>query len=105
MQITIDLPDTLTEKIQDTWSNLPQKILANLVLDAFKDGLINFDELRDMLNFFSNAEFQEFLKQKNMLHSGGILNLYGACADIDFAEDDLGIYDDIDDDLVGVVNE
>ncbi len=40
-----------------------------------------------------------------MLHSGGILNLYGACADIDFAEDDLGIYDDMDDDLVGVVNE
>ena len=72
--------------------------MANLVLDAFKDSLIDFDEMKDMLNFFSDTDLQEFLKQKNMLHSGGILNLYGACADIDFAEDDLGIYDDMDDD-------
>ena len=45
MQITIDLPDNLTDKIPDEWGNLSQKILANLVLDAFKDGLIDFDEM------------------------------------------------------------
>ncbi|MBF2008674.1 hypothetical protein ACF3DV_04855 [Chlorogloeopsis fritschii PCC 9212] len=105
MQITIDLPDKLTEKIQDKWGNLPQKILANLVLDAFRDGLIDFDELKDMLNFFSDAELKEFLKQKNMLHSAGILNFYGACPDLDIVEDDLGISDDMDDDLIGVFDE
>jgi hypothetical protein len=47
--------------------------------------------MKDMLNFFSDTDLQEFLKQKNMLHSQGILNLYGACADIEFKEDDLGI--------------
>lgn len=99
MQITIDLPDKLTEKIQQQWGNLPQKILANLVLDAFRDGLIDFDEFKDMLNFFSDAELKEFFQQKNMLHSAGILNLYGACPDLDVVEDDLEIADEIDDDL------
>ncbi|MGL5132917.1 MAG: hypothetical protein ACRC78_10345 [Planktothrix sp.] len=91
MQITIDLPDNLTDKIPEEWGNLSQKILAIIVLDAFKDGLIDFKEMKDMLNFFSETEFNEFLKQKNMLHSQGILNLYGACPDLDFVEDDLGI--------------
>ncbi|MFB2934289.1 hypothetical protein ACE1B6_03345 [Aerosakkonemataceae cyanobacterium BLCC-F154] len=105
MQVTIDLPDKLTEKIQDQWGNLPQKIIANLVLDAFREGLIDFDELKDMLNFFSDSELKEFLKQKNMLHFGGILNLYGACNDLDFVEDELGISDEMDDDLIGVFDE
>lgn len=105
MQITIDLPDKLTEKIQGQWGNLPQKILANLILDAFRDGLIDFDELKDMLSFFSDAELQDFLRQKNMLHSAGILNLAGACPDLELVEDDLGISDDIDDDLSGVFDE
>jgi hypothetical protein len=77
----------LTDKIPEEWGNLSQKILANLVLDAFKDGLIDFDEMKDMLNFFSDTDFKEFLKQKNMLHSGGILNLSGACADVEFPPD------------------
>lgn len=105
MQITIDLPDKLTEKIQGEWDNLSQKILANLVLDAFQDGLIDFDELKDMLNFFSDAELNDFLRQKNMLHSAGLLNLAGTRPDLELVEDDLGISDDIDDDLIGVFDE
>ena len=96
MQITINVPDNLIDKIQDKLGDLSQKVIASLVLDAFKDGLIDFNEMKDMLNFFSDAEFQEFLKQKNMLHSQGILNLSGACPDLDFVEDDLGISDDSD---------
>ncbi len=105
MQININLPDKLTEKVQDKWGNLQQKIIANLVKDAFREGLIDFDELKELLNFFSDAELMEFFQQNNMLHSKGILNLYGTCADLDFVEDELGICDDMDDDLVGVFNE
>ena len=39
---------------------------------------------------------KKFLIQNNILHSAGLLNLYGACADIDFATDD---------DLIEVINE
>ena len=105
MQVTIDLPDKLTAKILDKWGDLSQKILTNLVLEAFRDGLINFDELKDLLDFASDAELKEFLKQKNILHSAGLLNLYGACTDIDFAMDDLGISPETDDDLIGIFDE
>ena len=105
MQITIDLPDNLTAKIENKWCNLQQKIIANLVLDALREGLIDFQEMKVMLNFFSETELQEFLKQKNMLHTKAILNLADVCADIDLVEDELGISEEMDDDLIGVFNE
>ena len=105
MQLTINLPEQLTEKIGEQWGDLQQKIIANLVLDAFQEGLINFEELKEILNFFSDAEVKEFLKQNNRLHSGGILNLYGACPDLDFVEDELGISDDIDEALIEVIDD
>ncbi|MBD2343669.1 hypothetical protein [Anabaena subtropica] len=105
MQVTIDLPDKLTEKIINKWGNLPQTIINNLVLEAFREGLINFDELNELLNFASDTELKDFLKQKNILHSAGLLNLYGTCADIDFATDELGISPETDDDLIGVFDE
>ncbi|MTJ48350.1 hypothetical protein [Dolichospermum sp. UHCC 0259] len=105
MQVTIDLPDKLTTKIINQWGNLPQKILNNLVLEAFRERLIDFEELKDLLNFPSDTELKEFLIQNNILHSAGLLNLYGTCADIDFATDDEGIYPETDDDLIEVINE
>lgn len=91
MQLTINLPEKLTERIGDKWGNLQQKIVANLLLDALKEGLITFNELKEMLDFFSDAELKEFLREEDMLHSGGLLNLYGACPDLDLVEDDGGI--------------
>ena len=105
MQLTINLPEGLTEKTGYRLENLPQKIVANLVLDALKEGSITFDELKEMLDFFSDAELKEFLREKSMLHSGGLLNLYGACPDLDFVEDDGGISDGMDDDSMGVFDE
>ncbi len=105
MQVTIDLPDKLTEKLINKWGNLPQTIINNLVVEAFREGLINFEELNELLNFASDTELKDFLKQKNILHSAGLLNLYGTCADIDFATDELGISPETDDDLIGVFDE
>lgn len=105
MQVTIDLPDKLTEKLINKWGNLPQTIINNLVVEAFREGLINFEELNELLNFASDTELKDFLKQKNLLHSAGLLNLYGTCADIDFATDELGISPETDDDLIGVFDE
>jgi hypothetical protein len=105
MQITIDLPNKLAEKIQGEWGNLSQKIIASLALDAFLEGLINFDDLKEMLNLSSNDELKEFFKQKNMLHSGGLLNLAGACPELELVVDELGISDDMDDDLIVVFDD
>jgi len=105
MQLTINLPDQFTEKIGDQWGDLQQKIITNLVLNALKEGLINFDEFKEMLNFFSDAELKKFLEKNNMFHSRGILNLSGTCPDLEFVEDELDIYDDIDETLIEVIDE
>jgi hypothetical protein len=41
----------------------------------------------------------------NMLHSSGLINLSGSCADIDFDGDGWGISDEMDDDMIGVFDE
>ncbi|MEC4818885.1 MAG: hypothetical protein SAK29_37270 [Scytonema sp. PMC 1069.18] len=105
MQLIINLPDKLTQRFQDKWGDLSQKILDKLVLEAFLEGLINFDEFREMLSFKYDVDFQAFLSANIPLHNSGLLNLAGSCADIDFTVDELGICDEIDDDLVGVFDE
>ncbi len=105
MQITMNLPDKLTERVQDKWGDLSQKKLDKLVLEAFLEGLINFDEFREMLGFKNDVDFKAFLSANIPLHTSGLLNLAGSCADIDFTIDDLGIDDEMDDDLIGVFDE
>lgn len=105
MQITIDFPDKFTQRIQDKWGDLSQKVLDKLVLEAFLEGLINFDEFREILGFDNDTSLKNFLSANIPLHSSGLLNLAGSCADIDFTVDNLGICDEMDDDLVGVFDE
>ncbi len=105
MQITVNLPDTLVDKIEDKWGNLSRKILRDLVLSAFRDGLIDLDELKEMLDIGDEADLNEFFRQNNMLHSSELINLSGSCADIDFDDDGGGISDEMDDDMMGVFDE
>ena len=105
MQVTIDLPDKLTDEVQKQWGDLSRWILSHLLLDAMKTGLITFDEFKELLNFNSEEELNTFLRQNNMLHAGGLLNLAGSCADIDFDIDDLDDINKIDADLVGAFDE
>ena len=105
MQITINLPEGLTEKIGDKWGNLQQKILEKLILEAFLEGLINFDDLRENLGLKDDADIKAFLSANLPLHNSGLLNLAGSCADIDFNIDDFAISDQLNENLVGVSNE
>jgi hypothetical protein len=63
MQVTIDLPDMLTDKILDKWGDLPQRILTNFVLDAFGDRLIDFDELKELLAFKEKGYSEEEIEK------------------------------------------
>ena len=105
MQVTINLPEKLTERIGDKWGNLQQKVLEKLILEAFLEGLINFDDLRETLDLKDDADLKAFLSANIPLHNSGLLNLAGSCADIDFNVDDVAIYDQFNENLVGVSNE
>ena len=99
MQITIDLPDNLTDKIQDNLGNLSQKVLNKLAIEAFLEGFINFDEFRQMLGFKNDTDLKAFLLANLPVHSSGLLNLAGSCADIDITIDEQGIFEEIDNDF------
>ncbi len=105
MQVTINLPEKVREKIQSKWDDLSQKIIEKLILEAFLEGLINFDEFKEVLNLNNNVDLKAFLVANIPLHSSGLLNLAGSCADLDLITDNLGISDEIDNDLIGAVNE
>ena len=47
MQITIDLPDNLTDKIQDKLEDLSQKVLNTLAIEAF---LVFWKDLLILMN-------------------------------------------------------
>lgn len=104
MQITINLPDKLTEEVQKQTGDVSGWIVKNLVLEAMKTGLITFDEFKDLLIFNSEDELNAFLRQNNLLHDGGLLNLAGSCADIDFDIDDLESINKISEDISGKVD-
>lgn len=101
MQVIVNIPEMLTERVKDKWGDLSVKIVNSLVLKAFQDGLIDFKELREMLHFADEEDFKAFLRDNNMLHDSGLLNLYGSCSDIDFADNSLGISED----MIGEFNE
>lgn len=91
MKITVDLPDRLTEKIADFWQDVPGKVVNTLLVSAFRDRLISFEELWEMLALKSDREKRLFLQREQVLHTGGLLNLYGTCANLSIEVDDAGI--------------
>jgi len=105
MEVIVNVPDKLREKIGNQWGDLPTKIIRNLVLMAFRDGLIELSELREMLCLKDEDDFTNVLKENHLLHNSGLLNLYGSCQDIDFADPDLGIIDDLDSEVIGAFDE
>jgi predicted HTH domain antitoxin len=66
MQITIELPDKLTAKMQDKWGNIPKKILTNILLEAYQNQLISTAELGEMLNLSTRLEVHQFLKDNGI---------------------------------------
>jgi hypothetical protein len=105
MEVIVNVPDKLREKVGNQWGDLRTKIVSNLVLMAFRDGLIELEELREMLCLRDEDDFTAFLRDNHLLHNSGLLNLYGSCQDIDFADDGLGIVEDLDSEMIGAFDE
>ena len=58
-----------------------------------------------MLDLGDEADLKTFFQHNYLLHSSGLLNLFGCCSDIEFASEFAGISDEIDDHLAGAFNE
>lgn len=66
MEITIELPDKLTAKIQEKWGNISQKLLNNLAIEAYQNQLISTSEVGEMLNLSNRLEVHQFLKENGI---------------------------------------
>jgi hypothetical protein len=64
MQITIELPDNIGDRLQLKSPNLSRRILELIVADNYRQGKIGAGEVRRFLNFSSRWETYEFLKRE-----------------------------------------
>lgn len=63
MQITIELPDDIAQRLAQTVDNLPQRALTSLVIEAYRDELLTHAEVGRILNLSSRWDVDAFLKQ------------------------------------------
>ena len=75
MQITIEVPEEIGQQLQQSWQNLPQKLLEVLALEAYKSGIMTSAQIQDLLHLSSRWETEAFLKDSRV--------------DLDYTEKDL----------------
>ncbi|MGL6339206.1 MAG: UPF0175 family protein, partial [Waterburya sp.] len=66
MEITVNLPDKLTEKIGEQWGDLSKKVVDSLALEAYKSKIISTAELGEILGFSSRLEIHDFLQKSGV---------------------------------------
>lgn len=63
MQITIEIPDAIAQRLDQTWGSLSRRFLEVIIADAYHGGKINTAEVRQILNLPSRLETHAFLKR------------------------------------------
>jgi hypothetical protein len=63
MQITIEIPDAIAQRMTQRWEVLPRKVLETLVAEAYKTEVITHAEVGRILQIPSRYEIDGFLKQ------------------------------------------
>ncbi|XWK88981.1 MAG: UPF0175 family protein [Phormidium sp.] len=64
MQITLELPDDIANKLQLQRTNICRRVLELIAADYYRQGRIGAGEVHRMLNFSSRWETYQFLKQE-----------------------------------------
>ncbi len=63
MEITIQLPDPLAERLRGSWQDLPRHALEALAADAYRQGVLTGAEVQELLGIRSRYELDGFLKR------------------------------------------
>jgi hypothetical protein len=63
MQIMIEIPDVIAQRMMQRWEILPQKVLEALVAEAYKAEIVSHAEVGRILQIPSRYEVDGFLKQ------------------------------------------
>ena len=63
MQIEIEIPEELGQKLEAQWGDISQRMLVLLVIEAYRSGLITSAQIQSLLNLSSRWEVEELLKR------------------------------------------
>ncbi|MBD2180187.1 UPF0175 family protein [Aerosakkonema funiforme] len=63
MQITVEIPDEIAERLEQTRGSLSRRLLEIIIADAYHCGKVNTAEVRQILNLPSRLETHAFLKR------------------------------------------
>ncbi len=63
MQITIEIPDEIAQRLDQTKGSLSRRLLEFIIADAYHCGKINTAEVRQILQLPSRLETHAFLKR------------------------------------------
>ena len=69
MKITIEVPDEIAQRLDQTQENLSRRLLEIIVADAYNSGKLNTAEVGQILKFPSRLQTHAFLR-----HMGVYLN-------------------------------
>lgn len=63
MQITVEIPDEIAERLDNTGESLSRRLLEVIIADAYCYGKVNTAEIGKILNLSSRLETHVFLKR------------------------------------------
>ncbi|NJP08106.1 MAG: UPF0175 family protein [Leptolyngbyaceae cyanobacterium RU_5_1] len=63
MQITIDVPDNVAQRLSAEWGDVSHRLLEILVAEAYRSGIITAPEVCQILQLPSRLETHTFLKR------------------------------------------
>jgi Uncharacterised protein family (UPF0175) len=62
MEVTVQIPDDIANRMTEGGSDLPRRALEALVAEEFRHGHLNKPDLRRLLGFETSYEIDGFLK-------------------------------------------
>lgn len=63
MQITLEIPDAIGQRLDRSWGNISQKLLEVFVIESYRSGAISTAEVGHLLQLPSRLETHAFLKR------------------------------------------
>lgn len=63
MQIIVEIPDPIAQRLDRAWGNISRRLLEMIVADAYCCGEVSTAEVRQILQLQSRQETHAFLKR------------------------------------------
>ena len=63
MQITIEVPDDIAQRLRQQWEDTPRHVLESLVLADYQARVLTLDQVRRLLGYATRFEVHGFLKE------------------------------------------